>query len=634
MRSPYNSTNASGVILTVAIIGALYLGRVVFIPLALAVLFSILLSPVIAFLERIHIPRFLAILLVVVTLLGGAGLAGWKTSQQFADLSDQLPTYRKTLEEKIHVLRGFRSESLTKATTTVQELEKEVAAATPVPGTDASKKYGAPGSSASKPLAVQVVPPTNPLESLENMLGPLANAFVVAVFTVFILMGREDLRNRIVRLAGGGRLNAITQALDDATHRIDRYLLLQLIVNACYGALIGTALHFLGIPHASIWGVGAGILRFLPYLGPPLAAVIPILLSLAVFPGWTHALATMGVFFCLEVTVSNFIEPYLYGAHVGLSPLAILVAAIFWTLIWGFAGLVLSTPITVCLVVMGRYLPGLNFLNILLGDEQTLAPDVEYYQRLLATDQDEARRILERCRKSVPLEQLYSTVVIPALSLAEHDRHRNELDQPTQNYVYQSTREIVEEMGEAESQVRESKGIAPVRNLAAHGTVLPGEGREVVCIPARDEADAIVALLLSQLLEQNGVANQTLPTGKARVLLERAKSGEPELVFISALPPFALESSRSLYAKLRLKLQHARIVVCFWHYEGDTIRLARRLRLREGDTVVTKLPAALAFIATDRQAPTWQQERAKDNGGSGDSARVEAAAHSATRLKD
>jgi predicted PurR-regulated permease PerM len=598
MRASYNNSNASGVLLAIAVIGALYLGRVVFIPLALAILFSILLSPVIAFLERIRIPRFLAILLVVLTLLGGVGAAGWKLSQQFGDLTDQLPTYKKTLDDKIHVLRGIHSDSLSKATSTVQELEKEVTAANPVSGNAESRRYAAPGSSPAKPLAVQVVPPTNPLESLQNMLGPVTTAFVVAVFTVFILMGREDLRNRIVRLAGGGRLNAITQALDDATHRIDRYLLLQLIVNTCYGAIIVLALHFLGIPHAAIWGIGAGVLRFLPYLGPPLSAVIPILLSLAVFPGWEHTFATIGVFFCLEVVVSNFVEPYLYGAHVGLSPLAILVAAIFWTLIWGFPGLVLSTPITVCLVVMGRYLPGLRFFNILLGDEQTLAPDVEYYQRLLAADQDDARRILQRCRKNQPLEELYSSVVIPALSLAEHDRHRNELDQPTQDYVYQSTREIVEELAESEPRVRNIEGLAPVRDIHAHARE-SGSSCEVLCVPARDEADAVVALLLSQLLEQQGTDCRYFEIDEPETLVRKAIEADPRVIFISALPPFAIDSARTLYASLRGKLPNARIIVGFWHFEGDADRITMRLQLKPGDFVVTTLPAALDGIVKD-----------------------------------
>jgi predicted PurR-regulated permease PerM len=371
------------------VIGCLYFARVVFIPIALALLVSLLLTPVITFLERIKLPRLLAILLVVVSFVGLAGLIGWESSQQFIDLTNQLPAYQNNLDDKIRALRGYRSQSFNKAAVAVEDLEKQVATA--VPGSPATNEIGkaAPrrGSLPSQPLAVQVVPPANPLESALQMLGPLATAAIVIVFIIFMLMGREDLRNRFIRLAGGGHLTVMTQALDEATRRIHRYLLLQLMVNAAYGLVIGIGLHLIGIPNASLWGVAATMLRFLPYIGPPTAALMPILLSLAVFPGWYHALATTSLFVVVELVVTNFVEPRLYGAHVGLSPLAVLVAAVFWSLIWGFPGLVLSTPLTVCLVVMGRYVPSLRFLSVLLGDEPVLSPESQYYQRLLASDQ-------------------------------------------------------------------------------------------------------------------------------------------------------------------------------------------------------------------------------------------------------
>ncbi len=259
-------------------------------------------------------------------------------SQQFVDITQQLPSYKKPIEDKLHSLPGLRSPTLNRASDTVQELAKEVAAVTPgaVAPTDTTKKTAVPlGSSVAKPLAVEVVPPINAIEAVESTLGPLLTALVIAVFTIFILMGREDLRDRFLRLAGGKHLSTMTQALDDATRRINRYLLLQLTVNIGYGLVVGICLHLIGIPSAALWGLSATILRFLPYVGPPLAALMPILLSIAAFCGWSHTLATMGLFFGLELIVSNVIEPLLYGAHVGLSPLAILVAAIFWTLIWG-----------------------------------------------------------------------------------------------------------------------------------------------------------------------------------------------------------------------------------------------------------------------------------------------------------
>jgi predicted PurR-regulated permease PerM len=315
----------------------------------------LIIDPPVSFLERIKLPRILAIFLIVVVLVGVLGLIAWQTSQQFADLTEQLPLYKQTIQAKIHTLRGSRGESLHKASDTIKELGNEIVTVTPgsPPANGQGKTAGAPGSSPARPLAVDVVPPSNPLESLRNMLGPLATVAMVIVFTIFILIGREDLRNRFIRMAGG-RLNVMTQGLDEATQRINRYLFLQSVVNSGFGVLVGGALHFIGIPNAWLWGICAAILRFLPYVGPPLAAVMPVILSLAVFPGWHEAILTALLFLVLELVLSNFVEPVLYGAHIGLSPLALLVSAVFWTFIWGFPGLVLSTPLTVCLVVLYR----------------------------------------------------------------------------------------------------------------------------------------------------------------------------------------------------------------------------------------------------------------------------------------
>jgi predicted PurR-regulated permease PerM len=373
------------VVAAVVLIATLYFARVVFIPLALAFLVSLLLTPVVLFLERMKFPRIIAISLVVIAVAGAMGATGWVISQQIVSLTDQLPTYKKTLEEKIHALGRRHSKGVKAASETLRDLGKEIATTVPgaKPPNDAKESQAVPGSNPSRPLAVEVVAPANPVASLENLLGPLATVGLVALFTLFMLFGREDLRNRFIRLVGGGRLNVMTQALDEATHRINRHLLLQLLVNSAYGLVIGAALHFIGIPNAFLWGFSATILRFLPYIGPPLAALIPIGLSLALFPGWHHALATVGLFVALELVVANFVEPLLYGAHVGLPAFAILVAADFWTLIWGFPGLILSTPLTVCLVILGRYVPRLGFLSVLLGDEPVLSPQEQYYQRLL-----------------------------------------------------------------------------------------------------------------------------------------------------------------------------------------------------------------------------------------------------------
>jgi predicted PurR-regulated permease PerM len=563
----------------------LYFARVVFIPLALAILFSLFLSPIVTFFERIKFPRPLAVVLVVSTLIGLISLLLWQSSQQFFDLTNQLPAYKETLVKKIHTLKRASGESLNKASDVLNDVEKEIVSATPgAPGSD-GKKPPTAGGSPSRPMTVQVVAPANPLESFQNLLGPLASAVVVIVFTIFILLGREDLRNRLIRLVAGNRLNVMTQAMDEASQRINRYLFLQLLVNAGYGTVVAIGLHYIGIPNAGLWGVASAILRFLPYVGAPLAASAPIVLALAIFPGWQQAAITAGFFVVLEMLVANLLEPLLYGSHVGLSPLAILVAAVFWTLIWGFPGLVLSTPLTVCLMVMGRHVPSLNVLNVILGDEPVLEPHALFYQRLLAGDENEAREVLENRLKEKSLESVYGEVVIPALRLAEHDRHRNELDEDAQNFIYQSTREIVEDVAEIDAERtaenNETRLPAPVPNIQ--------NALSVMCIPARDEADDVVAAMLARLLEKESIRAQSIPIGTTSEMLGQVMDAEPDVVCISALPPFAIDHSRALYVKLRTRVPKIPIMVCVWHSEANPQKIASRLRLASGDALFTTL---------------------------------------------
>jgi predicted PurR-regulated permease PerM len=587
--SSHETKRLLGIVTAVVAISTLYLARAVFIPLALAFLFALLLTPPVAFLERIKVPRSLAIFTVVLALLALGGLIGWKASQQFVDLTNQIPMYKEALKAKIDSIKGSGSQSLSNASNAVEELENEIVQVTPGSSENGSKKNAGPrGSSPSHPLSVAVVPPTNPIGSVQNVIGPLATAGLVTIFTIFILFGRENLRNRLIRLASAGQLNLMTKAMDEASQRINRYLLLQFFVNSGYGLLIALALHFIGVPNAALWGLGAAILRFLPYVGPPLAALMPILLSLAIFPGWYHALATAGLFLVLELIVSNVLEPLLYSAHVGLSPLAILVAAIFWTLVWGLPGLVLSTPLTVCIVVMGRYVPGLDFLNVILGDEPVLEPHSKYYQRLLAADQNEAKQILENCLKEKPLEEVYSSVVIPALSLAEQDRHRHQLDEETQTFVYQSTREIVEELA---AKASEKPLEAEVQN--------PRETRslDVLCIPARDEADDVTGTLLSQILERQGHSAKSIRIAPVATMLSTVCELNPRIVCISALPPHALGHARALYARLQKQFPELYILICLWHFKGDPRQAEIRLRMAKDHGFLTSLPDVCQHIS-------------------------------------
>ena len=283
---------------------------------------------------------------------------------------------------------------------------------------------------------------------VKPFLAPLGRAGMVLIFTIFMLVKREDLRNRLLRLVGLGQLNMMTQALDDAAQRVSRYLFMQFLVNAGFGTLFAIGLYFIGVPNPVLWGALAGILRIVPYVGTIFAATLPIILSLAVFDGWLPPLLVFLLFAGLELIIGNFVEPWLYGAHTGISSLALLVTAVFWTVLWGPAGLILSTPLTVCVVVLGRYFPQLSFLHILLGDEQALEAEAQLYQRLLAMDQSEARTIVDSFLEGRPLIELYDSVLIPALSLAEQDRHNGTIDTTHEEFLFLSINEMIAEFSE------------------------------------------------------------------------------------------------------------------------------------------------------------------------------------------
>jgi predicted PurR-regulated permease PerM len=598
------------VVVAVAAIAALYFARIVLIPFALALLFTFILTPVVRVLERIHFRRIPSTLLVIALAVAGFGAVGWTVAKQLSEVANQLPAYKSNIKTRLASLHWPANQSLDSASETITEISKDLATS-PIASHPASA-VAAPSSpnrsaTPARPLPVEVVKtPALPLESVQSVLGLLGSAVIVLVFTIFMLIRREDLRNRLISLAGEGHLHLVTQTLDDASARVSKYLLLQFVVNTCYGMFIGVCLHFIGVPGALLWGVLAGVLRFLPYIGPPLGGIMPLLLSLAVFHGWTQPLLTLGLFIVTELIVSNFIEPMLYGIHTGISSLAILVAAIFWTAIWGPIGLVLSTPLTVCLLVAGRHVPRLRFLHILLGDEPVLAPSSRFYQRLLAMDHDDARRVLARQLEGKTLEELYDSVLIPALSLAEHDRHQDRLDEASQKFICQSTRELIEDLWEPRAKDAEfSHESGAAGELSLNYEARPAAGQvapslNILCLPARDEADELVGTMLAQVLERAGHRAECIALDAPSEMLAQIRAAHPDVVCISALPPFAVPHVRSLYAKLRAQEPDVRILVGLWHFSGDPLKVSRRLGLTEGSQTFSTLSE---FIQELRTAP-------------------------------
>jgi predicted PurR-regulated permease PerM len=593
----------------VVVITGLYFARVMLVPLALAVLFTFVLTPMVSTLERIRFPRFLAVFLVVTIAVAGFGFIGWTVANQLIDVTNQLPSYKTNIKTKIDAIHSPKNRRLDKAADTMKEIGKQITDIPAAPTDNATPPKGSGNAKPAtvKPVPIQVFQPaTNPFESLNNVITPLGSAGIVIVLTIFMLAGREDLRDRFIGLAGHGHLNLMTQALEDAGSRVSRYLLLQLIVNACFGVVIGFGLYFIGIPNAMLWGVVAALLRFLPYIGSPLAAILPILLSLAIFATWTRPVATIGLYFTVELLVGNFLEPLLYGAHTGISSFAILFAAIFWTLIWGPIGLLLSTPLTVCLVVIGQHVPTLGFLNIMLGDQPVLSPEAHYYQRLLATDQGEAKEVLEEYLKTNSLEDLYDSVVIPALALAEQDRHHDDLDAITEKFICQSTKELLEELAEktkdeAASAAADIPPDSEALVASAGGANHSGPVTSVVCVPARDEADEIVGIMLAQLLERAGYHAQSISIGTTSEMLAQVKELTPDIVCISALPPFALLYARDLYKRVRVYAPNARIIIGLWKFSGDPIKAAGRLNITGSDKLSMTLAQTILQAGVFRQ---------------------------------
>jgi predicted PurR-regulated permease PerM len=584
----------------------LYFGRQIFIPIALAIVLSFLFTPLVTLLERVHFGRIPAVMTVLVLCFALAAGVGWAVTGQLLEITGHIRDYKENLGETIRSLHPPKDGAIGQATATVRELNKELAAA---PGQVAAHTPG-DGTSAkpTRPIPVQVTaPPSNLLQDLHNLLGPVAGpletAGIAIIFTAFMLIKREDLRNRLIRLGGQEQLTMMTQALDDASHRLSRYLLLQFLVNAVYGSIFGTCLYFLRIPHALLWGVLAALLRLVPYVGTLVAAAFPILMALAVFPGWSHAILIFGIFIVLEVVTANFLEPWLYGAHTGISSLAILVAAVFWSMLWGPVGLILSTPLTVCLLLVGRYVPQFGFLEVLLGDEPVLRPEELYYQRLLAMDQDEARNIAEAELQSKSLENLYETVLIPALQLAEVDRHSDTVGERTSEFIYQSTRELIDDF-ENRAVAREGTEEGTETHTADGRSNASGVRRNVLCIPARDEADELVGMMFAQLLREAGYHADSLTIGTVEGMLEQAAQRKYDVVCVSALPPFAVAQARSLCKRLRAKFPNMRILLGVWKFGGGVPKAQERVGASCTDAVVTTLSEGLMQVRSSSEIDT------------------------------
>ncbi len=601
-KSPVSS-GLLNIAILVMVVAVLYLARELLIPLAFAVTVSLILTPAVAWLVKCRMGRVPASLLVMVIALAGAGAIGWVIFTDLVDVANQLPEYRENIHKKLEAIRAPSTGAVGRAAASVKELGKELAPpvapaapAAPPPAADRAGRRSA-ASAPTGPVPVQVVErPENELAYVRDMVQPILRPLgvfgMVLIFSLFLMVGHNDLRDRLFRVVGVGQLNVMTLALDDATRRVSKYLLLQLLVNAAFGVLCGAGLFAIGVPYAVLWGAVAAILRIVPYVGSLVAAALPFILSLAVFDDWLRPLLVFLLFATLEVVTGNWVEPWLYGTHTGVSALALILTTVFWTVLWGPAGLILSTPLTVCVVVLGRYVPQFAFLHILLGDEPALVEEAQLYQRLLAMDDQEARAVIDRYLVDHSLLQLCDSVFIPALTLAEHDRHKGALDADREEFLFLSIREILAELPEKAGQPELSDVEA-----AAEAKPAPPTGR-VFCIPSSDQADEVTGAMLALLLEHSGCI--VIPFGPDPELQQLAfvQPAADDVFCISALPPFAFAHARTLSHKLRVRFPGIRIIVGVWGFAGETERAMERFQAPRPDKLVTSLADAIQAVTS------------------------------------
>jgi predicted PurR-regulated permease PerM len=502
------------------IIAGLYFGREIFVPVALAVLLSFVLAPFVSRLQSFRLPRVAAVLAVVILGFAIIFSLGGLMVTQASRLAEALPGYEQTLRTKIETLRGITgggTGTLQRASEVLNDLKTELQ----------NTKAGNPPNTPvlqqpvdSKPIPVEVRQPDpgalNTLVAIiAPLLSPLTTTGIVVIFVVFILMQRQDLRNRFVRLAGSDDIQRTTAALDEAGERLSRLFLTQIAFNAAFGVAIGIGLQLIGVPSAPLWGLVAMILRFVPYIGAFISAIFPLILAAAVGSGWEMLLLTVILFVVLELLASQVLEPVIFGHSSGLSPVAIIVAASFWTWLWGPVGLVLATPLTICLVVVGRHVDRLQFLDIMLGDQPALTPSQLVYQRMLAGDPIEAAEQAREYLKAASLEDYYDSVLTGGLGLAAADNRLGHLDAERLDRITATVRELVDDLdGHEDVQVVE----APPSNTSPLATLVDAESdedetrtprvwqapRSILCIPGFSKLDEAAAIVLAQLLRRRG----------------------------------------------------------------------------------------------------------------------------------
>lgn len=568
----------------VTAVAALYFGREVFLPIAIALLLTFALAPVVSALKRVGIPRLPAVIASVFGAFAALALFSFIAASQVSELAQNIPVYQTNILTKIRSLKetGAAGGIIARLSQVIERVGQEIDLQdSSPPAADTPRR---------EPVPVEIIARERPLEFLQNLIGPLisplASAGLIIVVVIFMLLEREDLRDRFIRLVGYGDLHRTTQALQDAGKRVGQYLLMQLVVNIVYAIPITIGLWIVGIPNALLWGLLALALRFVPYIGPVIGALLPLLLALAVAPGWSLVLWTAGLFVVMELLTGNVVEPWLYGSRTGLSPLAIIVAAIFWTWLWGPLGLILSTPLTVCLVVLGRHVPQFEFLDVLFGNEPVLEPHARLYQRLLAGDPEEATDHAEELLEEKYLVEFYDQVAIPALLLGEQDRVRGVMDDQQRRQVAASALTLVANLDDSahEEAAEEDEPVSAGDGKTDAGEETAGKGKEaendiglpdgvgisVLCGGGRGELDDAAAAMLAQVLEVNGATVSKAGFADMEpASIRRLDLAAVDTVVVGFLNRDSVKHARFLVRRLKRARPALRVGIAFWSEAGN-----------------------------------------------------------------
>jgi predicted PurR-regulated permease PerM len=556
------------VVALVGVIGILYFAKPVLVPLSLAVLLSFVLSPLVDRLQRrLPFTRTAAVAVVTVCVFLLLAILTAILFTQLLNVAKELPRYQNNLRTKITELKSPVGRGLDRTWQTLEELSRELTVTEPESPAVPEVEVREPTPSAIEVIRSMLVP----------ILKPMGTALIVIVFTVFMLLKREELRDKVIKLIGPERLTVTTGAINEATIRVSRYLMMQTMINGGQGLVVGVLLYLIGVPNAGMFGILSAVLRFIPYVGPWLGAAMPIALAFIVFDNWMQPALTIAMFVCVELISNNIFEPWLLGSYTGVSSMALIVAAVFWTWLWGGAGLLLSTPLTVCLVVLGKYIPQLNFLYILLGDEPVLSPSERLYQRLLGSDQEEVDVLLQEEFKEHTLEEVSETLLFPVLQLIEQDLFMNALDEARYDVVIEKMKEVITGISSFSEKEETSS-----RNV---------QGGLVLCFASRDAADEAASMILAALLRNKGIDAQWVSVESlAGELVHLVENQRPAAICISALPPNAVNHAKYLCKRLRSRFSKLPLLVGLWE---STVELQKTTEIltEAGADLVVRAPA-------------------------------------------